>query len=111
MATILLAGTFIWRLMPSGEVPSTGLNTLSILLELGMLIGVIAMVPRILRSLPEGEPRGGWIFLLVVAVISGLGIFAIRLAGGPRVELSPRTSTTAAVMKTRPGNRSSPTLS
>src|SRR5207248_10004457 len=49
-----------------------------------------------------GEPRGGWIFLLVVAVISGLGIFAIRLAGGPRVELSPRTSSTSVAKEGLP---------
>lgn len=97
MATILLALTFIWRLIPDDEAPSSTLNTLSILLELGMLIGVVGLVPRILRSLPEGAPRGGWIFLLVVAVISGVGIFGIRLAGGPRGELSPRSSSTSSV--------------
>ena len=95
MATILLALTFIWRLMPADEVPSPTLNALSILVELAMLIGVVGMVPRILRSLPEGAPRGGWIFLLVVAIVSGLGIFGIRLSGGPRVELPPRTSSTS----------------
>ena len=94
MATILLALRFIWRLMPSDEVPSSTLNALSILLELGMFVGVVGMVPRILRSLPEGAPRGGWIFLLVVAVISGLGILGLRLSGGPRADLPPRHSST-----------------
>ena len=95
MATILLALKFIWRLMPSDEVPSSTLNALSILLELGMFVGVVVMVPRILRSLPEGAPRGGWIFLLVVAIVSGLGIFGLRISGGPRMELPPRTSSTS----------------
>jgi hypothetical protein len=92
MATILLVYNFIRALMPTGEVPSSTLNGLTIASELAMFVGVIAMVPRILRSLPEGAPRGGWIFLLVVATVSGLGIFGIRLSGGPRLELSPRTS-------------------
>jgi hypothetical protein len=96
MAAILLALTFIWRLMPADEAPSSTLNALSILLELGMLVGVVGLVPRILRSLPEGAPRGGWIFLLGVAIVSGAGIFCIRLAGGPRVELPPRTSSNAS---------------
>src|SRR4051812_5605321 len=95
MATIILSLKFIWRLMPSDEVPSSTLNAVSILLEIGMFVGVVAMVPRILRSLPEGAPRGGWIFLLVVAAVSGLGIFGLRMSGSPRVELPPRTSTSA----------------
>jgi hypothetical protein len=88
--------------MPAGEAPSPTLNTLSILLELGMLIGVIGIVPGILRSLPEDAPRGGWIFLLVVAVVSGIGIFGIRMAGGPRVELPPRTSSTSSATEGLP---------
>jgi hypothetical protein len=94
MATILLALRFIWRLMPSDEVPSSTLNALSILIELGMFVGVIGLVPRILRSLPEGAPRGGWISLLVVAIISSVGIFGLRLSGGPRVDLPSRHSST-----------------
>src|SRR3954463_8831790 len=81
--------------MPVDELPSAAVNGLSIALELGMFIGVVGMAPRILRSVPEGGSRGGWIFLLVIGVVAGLGIFGIRLSGGPRVELSPRTATTA----------------
>ena len=96
MATILLVYNFIRALMPVDEVPSSTLNGLTIAIELAMFVGVVGMVPRILRSLPEGAPRGGWIFLLVVAIVSGLGIFGIRLSGGPRVELPPRTSSTSS---------------
>jgi hypothetical protein len=96
MATILLVYNFIRALMPVDEVPSSTLNGLTIAIELAMFIGVVGMVPRILRTLPEGAPRGGWIFLLVVATISGLGIFGIRLSGGPRLELAPRTSSTSS---------------
>ena len=82
--------------MPVDEVPSPALNGLSITIELAMFIGVVGMAPRILRSLPEGALRGGWIFLVVVGVISGIGIFGVRLSGGPRVELSPRTPSTSS---------------
>ncbi len=102
MATILLVIDFIRALMPGGEVPSATLNGLTIAMELGMFIGVLGMVPRILRSLPEGAPRGGWIFLLVVAAISGLGIFGIRLLGGPSVEFAPRTSSTSTAAEGLP---------
>ena len=94
-AVILLVYNFIRALMPVHELPSASLNVLSITLELAMFIGVVGMGPRILRSVPEGGSRGGWIFLLVVGVVAGLGIFGIRISGGPWVELSPRTSRTA----------------
>ena len=94
-AAVLLVIDFIWALMPVNEMPSATLKGLSIALELGMFVGLVGMAPRILRSVPEGGSRGGWIFLLVVGVIAGIGIFVIHLSGGPRVELAPRTSTTS----------------
>ncbi|MEY2577692.1 MAG: hypothetical protein QOI49_516 [Verrucomicrobiota bacterium] len=94
-AVILLVYTFIRALMPVDELPSSTLNALHIAQELGMFIGVVGLAPRILRSIPEGASRGGWIFLLVVGAMAGIGVFAIRLSGGSRVELSPRTSRTA----------------
>jgi hypothetical protein len=94
-AVILLVYTFIRALMPVDERPSSTLNALHIAQELGMFIGVVGLAPRILRSAPDRASRAGWIFLVVVGVIAGIGIFGIRLAGGPWVELSPRTSRTA----------------
>jgi hypothetical protein len=92
-AVILLVYSFIQALMPVDELPSTARNVLHITVELLMLIGVVGMGPRILRSAPQGGSRGGWIFLMVVGVVSGLGFFAVLISGGPRVELAPRTST------------------
>ena len=94
-ALILLVYTFIRALMPVDERPSSTLNALHITQELAMFIGVVGLAPRILRSAPDRASRAGWIFLVVVGVIAGIGIFGIRLSGGPRVELSPRTSSTA----------------
>ena len=96
-AVILLVYNFIRALMPVDELPSSAANGLSIVLELAMFIGVVGMAPRILRSVPEGGSRGGWIFLVIVGVIAGIGIFGIRLSGGQKVELAPRkTATTSA---------------
>jgi hypothetical protein len=99
-AVIVLVYTFIQACMPVDEVPSQSLNFLSIVLELAMFVGVVGMAPRILRSVPEGASRGGWIFLAVVGVIAGIGIFGIRLSGGPRVELSPRPTVTTSATPT-----------
>ena len=101
-AALWLVYIFIRSLMPTDELPSSGLNALSIALELGLFIGLVAMAPRILRSLPEGASRGGWIFLLVAGVIAGLGILGVRLSGGPRVELPPRRSSTSTAAEGLP---------
>lgn len=114
-AAICLVLIFVWRLLPAHESPSPTLNTLSLVLELALVIGLVGLAPRVLRSLPAGSARGGWTFLLVVALASALGIFGIRLSGGPRIiaakrahfadlELPVRTSTEsleAAEMRVR----------
>ncbi len=91
-AAICLVLTFVWRLLPADELPSPTLNILSILIELGLVIGFVGLAPSVLRSLPAGSARGGWIFLLIVGIAAALGIISIRVSGGPRVELPPRTS-------------------
>lgn len=90
-AAVFLVLKFIWRLMPVDELPSTELNLLTIGLELALVVGLIGLAPRVLRSVPEGSGRSGWIFLLVAGVAAALGIFGLRLAGGPIVELPPRS--------------------
>lgn len=91
-AAVFLVLKFIWRLMPADELPSTELNLLTIGLELALVVGLIGLAPRVLRSVPEDSGRGGWIFLLVAGVAAALGIFGLRLTGGSTVELPPRSS-------------------
>jgi hypothetical protein len=59
------------------------LNALSIALEVGLLIGLIGLAPGVLRSAGESNGRAVWVLLLVVGVISGIGIFAVRISGAP----------------------------
>jgi hypothetical protein len=91
LAAIGLVYIFIRALMPVDEAPSQSLNALTIVMELGWFIGLVGLAPRILRS-ASAASRGIWIILLAAGVIAGLGTFGIRLSGGPRMELSPRTS-------------------
>ena len=79
-------------MLPVDESPSSTLNTLNIIIELCLVIGFVGLAPRVLRSLPQGSSRGGWIFLVVVGIVAALGLIGLRVFGGPRLELSPRTS-------------------
>ncbi len=91
MASLYLFGTFVRRLFPINEMPSSGLNSLSIILELAMAFAVVGLGVRVLKSIPpQSSARGGWVALMVAGMIGALGIFGIRLSGGPRVELPPR---------------------
>ena len=92
VAAICLVLTFVLRLLPVDESPSSTLNTLHIVIELCLVIGFVGLAPRVLRSLPQGSSRGGWIFLVVVGIVAALGLIGLRVFGGPRLELSPRTS-------------------
>ena len=92
VAAICLVLTFVLRLLPSDESPRPTLHTLQIVLELCLVIGFVGLAPRVLRSLPQGSSRGGWIFLVVVGIVAALGLIGLRVFGGPRLELSPRTS-------------------
>jgi hypothetical protein len=94
LSAIGLVYTFIRALMPVDEAPSQSLNVLTIVMELGWFTALVGMAPRILRS-ASAASRAVWIILLAAGVIAGLGVFGIRLSGGPHVELPPRTSSTS----------------
>lgn len=89
-AALCLVLTCVWRLLRADESLSPTLNTLSIVLELALVIGLVGLAPRVLRSLPAGSARGGWTFLLVVALAAALGIFGLRLSGRPRLIAAKR---------------------
>ncbi|MFL6590934.1 MAG: hypothetical protein ACJ8M4_12270 [Chthoniobacterales bacterium] len=91
-AAILLVIRFVGLLGPTDEVPSSALRTLSLLMDIGLVIGVVGVGLRILGSLPKDASKAGWVFLLVVGAVAGIGIFGIRLSGGQRFELPSRTS-------------------
>jgi hypothetical protein len=81
---------FLFALQPADEVTSSALTTLTILIELGMMIGVIGLGVRVLQSQTRG--RAGWAIVLAIGVAAGLGLFVIRINGGPRVVLPARNT-------------------
>jgi hypothetical protein len=90
---ILLVIRFVGRLMPADEIPSTAVKTLAFVLDLMLVISLVGLAPAVMRSLPETAVRPVWIFLAVVGLGAGIGIFGIRLLGGPRLQLAPRQTT------------------
>jgi hypothetical protein len=90
---VLLVIRFIARLTPDSDTPSSTLTALTVFLDLCLVIGFVGLGPRVLRSLPEGASRGGWIFLLVVGTVATLGMVFGLLPGGPRLDFR-RYSTT-----------------
>jgi hypothetical protein len=91
---VVLAGTlvvrFLFALMPTDQLPSPTLKAITILIELAMVIGLIGSGVRVLR--PQTAGRSMWGFVLVIGLLAGFGLLVIRLNGGPRVELPPRSA-------------------
>jgi hypothetical protein len=81
---------FLGSLMPISESPSPALNTLNIAKELLAVIALIGVGIRVLGSQTSG--RAKWALVLVVGIVAALGILFIRLSGGPRMVLPPRSS-------------------
>jgi hypothetical protein len=73
------------------EWPSPTVNFLTIASELGMLIGVVGLTFRRLKSTPRPAAAAGlWMVLPIIGTLAGLGLFAIRLSGGHGGELPAR---------------------
>ena len=88
-----LVFTFLRRLSPVSERPGDAEKWLSIMFELGMAVGVVGLGIRVLKRIPHRTAaRAGWMTLLIVGMLAAAGVFAIRLSGGPRVELPPRAT-------------------
>lgn len=93
IVALFLVITFIRRLFPIEEMPRRSEMVLGILIDLAMAIGLVGLGTRILKAVPRGTPgRGGWLSLFVMGIISLLGIFAVHLSGGQRVEWQSRRS-------------------
>jgi hypothetical protein len=89
--SLYLVATFIRLLFPIAEKSSSGVDGLRMIFEVAMAVGVIGLGVRVLKSNPPGSPgKAGWVALMVAGTIGAIGIFGIRLSGGPRVELPPR---------------------
>ena len=85
--------TFVRRLFPIEEMPRRSAVVLMMIIDLALTIALVGLGTRILRAIPKGTPgRGGWLSLFVAGIISLLGICAIHLSGGQRVEWQPRRS-------------------
>ena len=92
IVALYLVITFVRRLFPIAEMPRRSETVLKILIELALAIGLIGLGTRILKAIPrKAHGRGKWLLLLVVGLISLLGIFAIHVTGGQRVEQAPRS--------------------
>jgi hypothetical protein len=69
---IFLIGNFLWRtLIPAHEYPAPGTHYLAMGLDALLVVGLFGFR----KHMPA------WIFW--IALFAGLGLFAIRLSGGP----------------------------
>lgn len=69
------------------------MRVLTIVLDVGMAVGLVGLGTKILKATPQGTPgRSGWILLFGAGSISVVGIFVIHVTGGQRVEWGPRTT-------------------
>jgi hypothetical protein len=107
---LVLIFNFVRRLFPVAERSGSAENMLSILMDLGMAVGLVGLGVRILKAIPrEGEGRGKWVVLLVAGSIAVAGIFLIHARGGPRVELPPRAVKSTALVPSTARNQAVPT--
>jgi hypothetical protein len=94
---IILIGTFLWRALATAhEFPSPELRNMTIGLDLLCLVGLIGLQIQISRKRPAVGL--GLHVLFWIALLAGLGLFAIRLNGTKswwtghlNYELSPRS--------------------
>jgi hypothetical protein len=67
---VMLIGTFLWRaFIPANEYPSRTAQLLEMAIDAAMIVGLVGL--RKLGPMP----------LFVIALIAGIGLFAIRLHG------------------------------
>ena len=82
VGTVLIA-TFLWRLFTPGTGnPSRLVQTMTMAFDAAMLIGIIGVRRQALMVTPEGAPRRFIDTIAVLAVVAGVGLFAIRFLGG-----------------------------
>ncbi len=97
LLAIILIGTFLWRALATAhEFPSTGLRNMTIGLDILCLVGLIGLWIQISRKRPAVGLELHVLFW--IALLAGLGLFAIRLNGTKswwtghlKYELSPRS--------------------
>jgi hypothetical protein len=83
VVSLYLTVIFVWRFfMPAGEYPSAVVQYLSMALDAGMLVGLVGSKMQVTRSLaPDDGDRVFATVLFCIALLAGLGLFAIRLSG------------------------------
>jgi len=82
IVSIYLICMFLWRFfVPSHEYPRPTTRFLTIALDAGMLIALIGLRVRTSGSYYADSTRAMAAALFWVALIAGIGLFAIRLGG------------------------------
>ena len=67
---VILIGSFLWRTMVAAhEYPVRSEQVMTMLIDLGLLVGLIGMRDRVPKP------------LFWCAIVTGIGLFAIRLTG------------------------------
>ena len=67
---LILIGSFLWRtLVAAHEYPMRSEQVMTMLIDLGLLVGLIGMRERVPKA------------LFWCAIVAGIGLFAIRLTG------------------------------
>jgi hypothetical protein len=81
LLAIFLIGAFLWRFfVPAHEYPSSSTRLFTLVLDAGMLIGLIGLRARATSAFDDST-RTMVTVLFWVALVAGIGLFAIRLGG------------------------------
>jgi len=70
VVALILIGSFLWRVVVAAhEYPMRSEQVMTMLIDLGLLVGLIGMRERVPKA------------LFLCAIVAGIGLFAIRLTG------------------------------
>ncbi|HVF70445.1 MAG TPA: hypothetical protein VM940_02450 [Chthoniobacterales bacterium] len=95
---ILLIFEFLSRLFsgPAVERPSAGLNFLTIMFQIMMVVALVGLAVRRLKSKDPKDGAGPWLVLTGLGLLAGLGLFGFRISGAQDTRLPPRSTESAS---------------
>ncbi len=104
LVPIILLYDFTKRLFfPATEWLSPGVRFVAIVFEVAMVIGIVGLTFRRLKSTARPiNAAGPWLALPGLGLLAGLGLFVMHLSGGDEAALPPHTTHSASRGKSVP---------
>ncbi len=104
LVPIILLYDFAKRLFfPATEWLSPGVRLLTLVFEAAMVIGIVGLTFRRLKSTTRPiKAAGPWLALPGLGLLAGLGLFVMRLGGGDEAALPPHAPHSASRGKSVP---------